>query len=119
MRRGRLKPTWGAHGSKRLSDFASAFLDRACVLARLKGLRFASPALRAAPPAPLTRAARADVSAAAAKAERRGQKMLQIYSVALDWIERIEPLIARIARGDRELGDATTARERVGGLESR
>jgi four helix bundle protein len=29
--------------------------------------------------------------------------MLRIYSVALDWIERLEPLIARIARGDRKL----------------
>ena len=29
--------------------------------------------------------------------------MLRIYPVALDWIEKLEPLIARIARGDREL----------------
>ena len=29
--------------------------------------------------------------------------MLRIYSVALDWIEKLEPLIARIARYDREL----------------
>jgi four helix bundle protein len=29
--------------------------------------------------------------------------MLRIYPVALDWIERLEPLITRIARGDREL----------------
>ena len=29
--------------------------------------------------------------------------MLRIYPVALDWIEKLEPLIARIARADREL----------------
>ena len=29
--------------------------------------------------------------------------MLSIYQVALDWIEKLEPLIARIARGDRDL----------------
>ena len=29
--------------------------------------------------------------------------MLRIYPVALEWIEKLEPLIARIARGDREL----------------
>ena len=29
--------------------------------------------------------------------------MLRIYPVALDWIEKLEPLIARIARGNREL----------------
>jgi four helix bundle protein len=29
--------------------------------------------------------------------------MLRIYAVALDWIEKLEPLIARIARGDRDL----------------
>ena len=29
--------------------------------------------------------------------------MLRIYPVALDWIERLEPLVVRIARGDREL----------------
>jgi four helix bundle protein len=29
--------------------------------------------------------------------------MLRIYSVALDWIEKLEPLIVRIGRGDREL----------------
>ena len=29
--------------------------------------------------------------------------MLRLYAVALDWIERIEPLIARIGRGDRDL----------------
>jgi four helix bundle protein len=29
--------------------------------------------------------------------------MLRIYPVALDWIEKLEPLIVRIARGDREL----------------
>jgi four helix bundle protein len=29
--------------------------------------------------------------------------MLRIYAVALDWIEKLEPLIARIARADRDL----------------
>jgi four helix bundle protein len=29
--------------------------------------------------------------------------MLMIYPVALDWIEKLEPIIARIARYDREL----------------
>jgi four helix bundle protein len=29
--------------------------------------------------------------------------MLRIYPVALDWIEKLEPLIVRIARGDRDL----------------
>jgi four helix bundle protein len=29
--------------------------------------------------------------------------MLRIYPIALDWIEKLEPLIARIAREDREL----------------
>ena len=29
--------------------------------------------------------------------------MLRIYAVALDWIEKLEPLITRIARADREL----------------
>ena len=31
--------------------------------------------------------------------------MLRIYAVALDWIEKLEPLIARIARGDRGLAE--------------
>jgi four helix bundle protein len=29
--------------------------------------------------------------------------MLRIYPVALDWIEKLEPLVARIARYDRDL----------------
>jgi four helix bundle protein len=29
--------------------------------------------------------------------------MLRIYPVALDWIEKLEPVITRIARGDRDL----------------
>jgi four helix bundle protein len=29
--------------------------------------------------------------------------MLRIYPVALDWIEKLEPLIARIGRADRDL----------------
>jgi four helix bundle protein len=89
--------------TRSVSQIRLRFSDRASVLAQFKGLRFAPPALRAAPPAPLSWAARADVSGAATSAERRGEKMLRIYSVALDWIERIEPRIARIARGDREL----------------
>ena len=94
------------------TEISPPLFDFASVLAQFKGLRFAPPALRAAPSAPLSWAARAAVTAAPLSAERRGKNMLRIYPVALDWIEKLEPLIARIARGDRDLAGSCGARVR-------
>jgi len=86
----------------RRSDLPLGLSHFAREVERPQGASLRSAREDAAPAAPLTPPALASRRLAPSRQERQNN-MLRIYPVVLDWLKALRPLIAQIARYDRDL----------------